>query len=113
MKKYYLVALLLLLLFTRAAGAGMPADTTLQKKKLSLTPFPAFFITPENGVGYGALVIPVYNFGKDSLTRNSTGQVLAYYTTKKQSSLQFSYNIFTNREKYMFTGEAKYFNAPI
>jgi outer membrane protein assembly factor BamA len=111
MKKYYLI--FLLLLGTLPAWAGMPADTTHQKKKLSLTPFPAFFVSPENGVGFGALVVPVYNFGKDSLTRNSTGQVLAYYTTKKQSSLQLTYNIFTNREKYVLTGEAKYFDAPI
>src|SRR5688500_17451850 len=102
MKKYYLLSLLLV--FTHAVQAGMPADSTRHKKKLSLTPFPAFFVSPENGVGFGALVVPVYNFGKDSLTRNSTGQVLAYYTTKKQSSLQLTYNIFTNREKYVFTG---------
>jgi hypothetical protein len=111
MKKYYLIGLLLLC--THAAWASMPADTTVQKKKLSWTPFPAFFVSPENGVGFGGLVVPVYNFGKDSLTRNSTGQLLAYYTTKKQSSLQLTYNIFTNREKYVFTGEAKYFDAPI
>lgn len=111
MKKCYLI--LSLLLCMQAAWAAMPADTTVQKKKLSLTPFPAFFVAPENGVGFGALVVPVYNFGKDSLTRNSTGQVLAYYTTKKQSSLQLTYNIFTNMERYVLTGEVKYFDAPI
>jgi outer membrane protein assembly factor BamA len=111
MKKIYLVCLLLVI--TQAARAAMPADTTRQQKKLSLTPFPAFFITPEEGVGFGGLVVPVYNFGRDSLTRNSTGQLLAYYTTKKQSSLQLTYNIFTNRERYMLTGEVKFFDAPI
>jgi Omp85 superfamily domain len=111
MKKYHLICLLLF--FAHAAWASQPADTTRQKKKLSLTPFPAFFVSPENGVGFGALVVPVYNFGKDAMTRNSTGQVLAYYTTKKQSSLQLTYNIFTNRERYVITGEAKYFDAPI
>ena len=111
MKKCWLTCLLLLSL--QAAWAALPADSTRQKKKLSLTPFPAFFVAPENGVGFGALVVPVYNFGKDSLTRNSTGQVLAYYTTKKQSSLQLTYNVFTNRERYVLTGEAKYFDAPI
>jgi hypothetical protein len=111
MKKYYLICLLLFCM--HAAWASMPADTTQPQKKLSLTPFPAFFVTPENGVGFGALVIPVYNFGKDAYTRNSTGQVLAYYTTKKQASLQLTYNIFTNRERYVLSGEAKYFDAPI
>jgi outer membrane protein assembly factor BamA len=111
MRKIYLLCLLLL--GTHTAWAAMPADTIPPRKKLSLTPFPAFFVSPENGVGFGALVVPVYNFGKDSLTRNSTGQVLGYYTTKKQSSLQLTYNIFTNRERYVITGEAKYFDAPI
>jgi Omp85 superfamily domain len=111
MKKYCLICLLLILAHT--VRAAMPADSAGQKKKLSLTPFPAFFISPENGVGYGALVVPVYNFGRDSLTRNSTGQLMGYYTTKKQSSLQFTYNIFTNRERYVLTGEAKYFDDAI
>src|SRR5688500_8194836 len=111
MKKYYLICLLLFC--TSAARASMPADTTQPRKKLSLTPFPAFFITPENGVGFGGLLNPVYNFGKDEYTRTSTGQVLAYYTTKKQASLQLTYNISTNRERYVLSGEAKYFDAPI
>lgn len=107
----------LVILFTivsfRSEGGGLPADSTHHKKKLSLTPFPAFFVAPENGVGYGALVVPVYNFGYDSLTRDSSGQLLGYLTTKKQSSLQLSYNIYTNQERYVITGEAKYFDYPI
>ena len=83
------------------------------KKKLSLTPFPALFYAPETGFGFGALLVPVYNFGSDSLTRSSSGQVLAYYTTKKQSSLQFSYNVYTNREKWAILGETRVEDAPI
>lgn len=112
MKKYYTLLALLLLVLPKSFATA-PPDSVLQKKKLSLTPFPAFFVAPENGVGFGGLVVPVYNFGQDSLTRNSNGQVLAYYTTKKQSSVQLTYNIYTNQEKYVIIGEAKYFNAPI
>lgn len=83
------------------------------KKKLSLTPFPALFYAPETGFGFGALVVPVYNFGTDSLTRNSSGQVLAYYTTEKQSSFQFSYTVYTNKENWAILGETRYEDAPI
>ena len=94
-------------------AATFPTDSTQHKKKLSLTPFPALFSSSETGIGYGALVVPVYNFGHDSLTRPSNGQVLAFYTQKKQSSVQVSYNIFTNREKFIITGNANYYDYPI
>jgi len=112
MKKEVILCLFLLSFSFWSMGAIVP-DSTGQKKRLSLTPFPAFFVSPENGVGYGALVVPVYNFGPDSLTRSSNGQLLGYLTTKKQSSLQLTYNIYTNQERYVISGEAKYFNYPI
>jgi hypothetical protein len=90
-----------------------PTSEPKNKKKLSLTPFPALFSSPETGFGFGALVVPVYNFGKDTLTRNSTGQFLIYYTTKKQSSAQLSYTIYTNQERYAILGETNYYDAPI
>ncbi|HSI89991.1 MAG TPA: BamA/TamA family outer membrane protein [Adhaeribacter sp.] len=111
----------ILLLMACAVGllqsfAAAPADTVAtapRKNKLSLTPFPALFYAPENGFGFGALVVPVYNFGDDALTRSSSGQVLAYYTTKKQWSTQLSYNIYTNREDWVILGETRVENAPI
>lgn len=112
--KITLLALLFILFFSLPDwAANLPADSTQRQKKLSITPFPALFSSPETGIGYGALVVPVYNFGHDSLTRNSNGQVLAYYTQKKQSSLQLSYNIFTNREKYLINGNVNYYDFPI
>jgi hemolysin activation/secretion protein len=97
-----------------APAEGDSLKTTQPKqKKLSLTPFPALFYAPETGFGFGGLLVPVYNFGQDSLTRNSTGQVLVYYTTEKQSSAQFSYTIYTNHERYAILGETNYYDAPI
>ena len=101
------------LLLSNAVSAQDSTQTSIPKKKLSLTPFPALFYAPETGFGFGALLVPVYNFGSDSLTRNSSGQVLAYYTTKKQSSLQFSYTIYTNREKWAILGETRFEDAPL
>src|SRR5690606_3445096 len=83
------------------------------EKKLRLTPFPALFSSPETGFGFGGLLVPVCNFGQDSLTRSSTGQFLVYYTTKKQTSVQLSYTIFTNRERFAILGETNYYDAPI
>ncbi|MBK0404517.1 BamA/TamA family outer membrane protein [Adhaeribacter sp. BT258] len=95
------------------AAAEDSIQTIKPKRKLSLTPFPALFSSPETGFGFGALVVPVYNFGNDSLTRSSTGQLLVYYTTKKQTSAQLSYTIYTNRERFAILGETNYFDAPI
>ena len=109
--------LLLILGFCLGQKSVAAAEDSVQinnpEKKLSLTPFPALFYSPETGMGFGGLAVPVYNFGKDSLTRNSTGQLLVYYTTKKQSSAQLSYTIYTNRERYAILGETNYYDAPI
>lgn len=109
----YLCAGLLMVSPCFASAVPDSLQVAPAKKKLRLTPFPAVFSSPETGFGYGALVVPVYNFGADSLTRNSTGQFLVYYTTKKQASVQLSYTIFTNRERYAILGETNYFDAPL
>ena len=112
MKNLYLICLFLVISIFQSRGAVL-ADSTQIKKKVSLTPFPALFSTPETGIGYGALVIPVYNFGQDSLTRNSNGQLLAYYTQKKQAAVQFTYTIFTNAERYNISGDISYYDFAI
>lgn len=112
MIKIYILCLLLLPVVT-ATYAAVEPDSTKTPKKLSLTPLPALFSTPETGIGYGALVVPVYNFGSDSLTRSSNGQLLAYYTQKKQASVQLTYNIYTNHERFNITGAANYYDWPI
>ncbi|QNF31648.1 BamA/TamA family outer membrane protein [Adhaeribacter swui] len=112
MKKIYLF-FCFFLFFLPYSQAMWPSDSTVVKKKLSLTPFPALFSTPETGIGYGGLVVPVYNFGSDSLTRSSNGQLLAYYTQKKQSSVQLTYTIYTNHERFNITGAANYYDWPI
>jgi hypothetical protein len=115
MIKNLLLKCLFLLLAIPGFAASLPDSTGVMpvKKKLSLTPFPALFYSPETGFGYGVIVVPVYNFGRDSLTRNSTGQVLVYYTTQKQSSAQLSYTIYTNQERFAILGETNYYDAPI
>ncbi|GEO05339.1 membrane protein [Adhaeribacter aerolatus] len=113
MKYTWVVLCFLCLLQVNGWAAGAPVDSLQHRKKLSLTPFPALFSSPETGLGYGALVVPVYNFGNDSLTRSSNGQLLAYRTQKKQSSVQLTYNIYTNHEKFIVLGNANYFNFPI
>ncbi len=111
--KLYFLALAGLIFFAAPTQAQDAVEPAPEKKKLSITPFPALFKSPEYGIGYGALVIPVYNFGTDSLTRNSSGQVLAYYTTKKQASFSISYTVYTNRENWAILGETRAENAPI
>ena len=115
MRKKLLLNSLLLLLVIKSIAAAQPDSAAVisAKKKLSVTPFPALFYSPETGFGYGVIAVPVYNFGHDTLTRNSTGQVLVYYTTEKQASAQLSYTIYTNQERYAILGETNYYDAPI
>ncbi|WP_345226808.1 BamA/TamA family outer membrane protein [Hymenobacter koreensis] len=90
------------------------AATASPKKvrRVKVAALPIVFSQPETGLAYGAAVLPVWRFGQDTATRSSNARLLAYYTQKKQSSASITYNIFTPGERYIFNGEAFYFNFP-
>jgi outer membrane protein assembly factor BamA len=79
------------------------------KRKASIVPLPVFFVSPENGVGFGALGAFLFEF--DYLapdTRTSNIQASFIYTTKNQILTNVNYTLFTNRENYFLTGEVNY-----
>ena len=118
----FLPLLLAVSLLTVAARAQAPAPASSSKPnnqrsasaKPSFIPFPIVFSQPETGFGYGLAVLPVYRFGSDTTTRSSNARLLAYRTTRQQSAVQLTHNIFTSGEKYLVSGELSYYhNFPI
>jgi hypothetical protein len=101
--RYYLF--LLLSLLVNIAAAQTPA----RPNKPSFIPFPIAFSQPETGFGYGLAVLPVYRFGADTTTRSSNARLLAYRTTRQQSAVQLTHNIFTPGEKLLIAGELTYY----
>lgn len=77
--------------------------------KPSFIPFPILFSQPETGFGYGLAVLPVYRFGADTLTRPSNARLLLYRTSKGQSAIQLTHNVFTPGERFLVSGELSYY----
>jgi len=101
---------LVLILFRFVAGAQtVPPAPPTKPNKPSFIPFPILFSQPETGFGYGLAVLPVYRFGADTLTRPSNARLLLYRTTKRQSAIQLTHNIFTAGEKLLISGELSYY----
>lgn len=102
--------LLTICLLSLAAGAQTPqVPQATRPNKPSLIPFPILFSQPETGFGYGLAVLPVYRFGADTTTRPSNARLLAYRTTRQQSAVQLTHNIFTAGEKMLIAGELSYY----
>ncbi|WP_310395915.1 BamA/TamA family outer membrane protein [Hymenobacter sp.] len=109
----FLLSLLVLMLVRVAAGAQTPDSARpappARPNKPSFIPFPILFSQPETGVGYGLAVLPVYRFGADTLTRPSNARLLLYRTTKGQSAVQLTHNVFTPGERFLVSGELSYY----
>ncbi|GAA3934362.1 BamA/TamA family outer membrane protein [Hymenobacter algoricola] len=101
---------------TSPPGPDDPATAApvARKTKPSFIPFPIVFSQPETGLGYGLAVLPVWRFGTDSTVRKSNARLLAWRTTKNQSLVQLTHNVFTPGERFLLTGEASnYYKFPI
>ena len=88
---------------------GPPPAKPAPVNKPSFIPFPIAFSQPETGFGYGLAILPVYRFGPDTTTRASNARLLLYRTTRDQSAIQLTHNIFTSGEKMLITGELSYY----
>ncbi|UOQ73915.1 BamA/TamA family outer membrane protein [Hymenobacter cellulosilyticus] len=84
---------------TAAPAIATPAD------KPNFIPVPVLFYQQETGFGYGGAILPVWRFGQDSTVRKSNARLIAWYTQKKQSTIQLTHTVFTPNEKFYFAGE--------
>jgi outer membrane protein assembly factor BamA len=91
---------------TMVQSAGIE-DTVVRKS--SFVPLQVFFVSPENGIGFGFLGAYLFEFdflAPDTRTSNIQGSFI--YTTKNQILTNLQYTIFTNEEKYFLSGEVNY-----
>jgi outer membrane protein assembly factor BamA len=78
---------------------------------------PLLYYTPDTRFAAGAAGVYYFNMGKDEdpynrETRLSYAKLLADYTQNRQLDVWTSWNIFTDKEKFLFKGELRYRNFP-
>lgn len=85
------------------------------KKKDGIFILPLLYYTPDTRWAAGIVGVYYFNTAKDKKagdTRLSYVKLLGDYTQNKQLDLWSSWNIFTDKEKYLFKGEMRYRNFP-
>ena len=117
----------LLLLITSAIILCVPSKVHAQKKLIkklfsgekdttrssSFVPLPAVAYSQETGLEFGVLTLySFYTDREDTLTRNSSVQGLATYTTKKQVNLKFQTDYWTPQNRYHYFNEIRYKDFP-
>ncbi|TGE21166.1 BamA/TamA family outer membrane protein [Hymenobacter metallicola] len=88
-----------------ATGAAVAPLVTSKEDKPNFIPVPVLFYQQETGFGYGGAILPVWRFGQDTTVRKSNARLIAWYTQKKQSTIQLTHTIFTPDEKFYLAGE--------
>ncbi|QNE38107.1 BamA/TamA family outer membrane protein [Hymenobacter sp. NBH84] len=78
--------------------------------KPSFIPVPVAFYQQETGFAVGAAILPVWRFGTDTTVRKSNARLLAWFSQKKQTTIQLTHTIFTPGEKFYFSGELSYYD---
>lgn len=86
-------------------------------KKNGLFLVPLLYYTPDTRFAAGAAGVYYFNMGKDEdpynrETRLSYSKLLADYTQNRQLDVWTSWNIFTDKERFLFKGELRYRNFP-
>lgn len=79
----------------------------------SFVPLPAVAYSQETGLEFGLLSLySFYSDREDTLTRNSSIQGLATYTTQQQINLQFKTDYWTPQNRYHILNEIRYKDFP-
>lgn len=114
----YLVTIGLLSCFTLPAQTKwslsfLKSDST--KDKSGVFVLPLLYYTPDTRFAAGLMGVYYFHTGKGDEkdhTRLSYAKLLGDYTQNRQLDFWSSWNVFTNREKYLFKGEVRYRNFP-
>ena len=102
------------------AGPLMPADSV--PRRFSLLPLPLIYYTPETRLAYGAALTATFRFKRDLAARPVSAQRLdsvvirpsqitfgVAYTQNRQLLFYLPFQLFYDRNRYFFTGEAGYY----
>ncbi len=110
---------LLLLLFSNYVAAQKKlierflSDKTTNNRKTSILLLPAVGVAQETGLEFGVVsIISFYTNPKDTITRASTINTNATFTTKRQSNLYIKPDIWFSENKYHLSGTLRYKNFP-
>ena len=82
-------------------------------RKATFYPFPILSVAPETGLQYGAYGLYSFFTDKtDSLARNSTASVTALRTTRRQTILRLTGDVWSKANTYHYVGDVGYRNFP-
>lgn len=116
MKGFLCLAWLIACISPSVSAQFWKNDTTVHKKE-GFFVLPLLYYTPDTRFAAGLMGVYYFRTG-DTLTqagldtRLSYVKLLADYTQNKQLDVWSSWNIFSNQERYLFKGEARYRNFP-
>jgi hypothetical protein len=102
----------LFLLITKFAQAQV-ADSVVNKKEHQLKVLPLAYFMPETCIGVGALAYSVFRIHKsDTTSRHSNIQSYSSVTQNKQFAIENEWQLFSKKEKYIFSGALDYTRFP-
>ncbi len=112
--------MLLTLSLVLSLSGALPADSI--PKRVSLLPLPLVYYTPETRLAYGAALTATFRFKRDTdalrlktqpadsvVIRPSQITFGVAYTQNQQLLFYLPFQIFYDRNRYFFTGEAGYY----
>ncbi|MCO4293441.1 BamA/TamA family outer membrane protein [Solitalea sp. MAHUQ-68] len=109
----HVFVLLTINLSTAFSQTPQPVDTISAKLKNSLLPIPVLGSSQERGVEFGLAGIYSFYLNKSSLNqRNSTINLIGSYTTKKQSKLSLTGNLWTKNNDWHILTDFRYYDFP-
>ncbi|MDI9356822.1 MAG: BamA/TamA family outer membrane protein [Chitinophagaceae bacterium] len=73
-------------------------------KKVNILPVPTFGNSPETNFYIGAVTLFTIRLHQDSSCRTSNAKIEIQYTWNKQIIVESGWNIFTEKERYFFSG---------
>ncbi len=104
------ILLVVYCLFLILSTSAQENDNDQDTFRSSFVALPLIFRTPETSWGFGAGAFYAFKFkGQSTTTRPSQFQVGGAYTLLNQLLLYFPYQIFTDNNRFQFTGELGYY----
>lgn len=107
------IVILCLMMIGRGIYSQSVEPAPKQRKEHKAKILPMAYYMPETRIGVGVLAYSVFRIKKsDTTSRNSNIQSYSSYTQNKQFSIENEWQIFSKKEKYIFSGALDYTRFP-